>query len=214
MMQKPFINWGEEILTVYTTKYGLTYGGLSAWPNPEFPPEMVEPKVDETLPSHWPHWFTIKDGLYEVLEPTKDDVQFVLDAFGDTHPRKQKENFEEERYIKFCMTYHAYHRIGDLFPGVDESPTVLSNNLCQMAVDTLNQCIKERYSQFQIAKRLSSEFSAKHLRTMLFRVVRSHRMSGGQQDFLEFDLSLRDYMRALKMQCKKARIDDGELIQY
>lgn len=206
-MIKPFINRGEEIMMVYTTKYGLTYGGLSEWPNPGFPPEVVNPTVDEDLPSHWPHWFTITSGLFEVLEPTKDDVQFVIDAFGDPHPWKHEKRFEEERYIKFCMTYNACHRIGDLFPGVDESPTTLSNNLCQMAVDTLNQCIKEKVSQEVAAGRLASEFNAKQLRTILFRIVRSHRMSGGQQDFFEFDLSLRDYVRALRIQVKQVNID-------
>jgi hypothetical protein len=202
-MNKPFINWGEEIWTVYTTKYGLTYGGLSAWPNPDFPQEMFEPTVDETLPGHWPHWFTIKEGPFEVLRPTRDDVQFVIDAFGDAHPRQGNEMFAEDRYARFCMTYHAYHRIEDLFPGDDRSPTELANNLCQNAVDMLNECHREELPQKQIATRLSETFDEKQLRTILFRIVRSYRMSGAQQDFFEFDPSLPDYMRALLMKVEE-----------
>jgi hypothetical protein len=202
-MIDPVISWDEEIKMTYTPKYGLTYGGLSVWPTPDLLPERIQPTVDETLPSHWPHWFTIRKDLFEVLEPTKHDVQFVLDAFGETHPFMDPEMFEEDRYGRFSMTYHAYHRIGDLFPGDKSSPTELSNNLCQKAVDIIFSGRNRALNDSQITRSILESFDIKELRTIMFRAVRSHRMASAQQSLMEYDSSLRLYLRAMLLMLER-----------
>lgn len=202
-MTEPVISWDEGIRTVYTLKYGLTYGGLSVWPNPDFPEPRVQPIVDLTLPSHWPYWFTIRKGLFEVLEPTKHDVQFVLDAFGDAHPQMDPEMFEEDRYTRFSMTYHAYHRISNLFPGDQRSPTELSNFLCQKAVDIISASRGNTLNDSQIIRNIAESFSETELRTILFRIIRSFRMGGAQEKLVDFDSSLPIYFRALLLKLER-----------
>ncbi len=66
--------------------------------------------LDHRISDKWPLWFRLGPSeSREVLTLTRDDVQFLLNGFNETYSGYGEKDFEEERYQKFCATFHGYH---------------------------------------------------------------------------------------------------------
>lgn len=172
------------------------YGRVVPW---ESTPEISQYEVDQRHPAHWPLWFTRKDPWQKISEPMIDDLDFLITGFGEALPEISLEAFEEDRYIRFCLTFDGYawattqgplHNIENVNEAIQYFTTrvLLIGGMSTTQGGPLDADAEERFANF---------CSVEELRTAMFHRQRSHYKRGGYEDFLSEYPELRQFARAI-----------------
>ncbi len=186
-----------------TNQRERTYGRVVPW-NPT--PEPGQYEVNPRHPAHWPLWFTRKDAWQKVSEVAIDDLEFLITGFGEASPIGSLEAFEQDRYIRFCLTFDGYawaitqgqlHNIDNPHEAIQYFTTrvLLIGGMSTTQGGPLDSDAEERFATF---------CSVEELRTAMFHRQRSHYKMGGGEDFLSEYPELRQFARAIAAKLRRA----------
>ena len=180
-----------------------TFGRVVPW---DSAPEPGLYEVDPRHPAHWPLWFARKDPWQKVSDPTISDLEFVITGFGEALQKRSPEAFEEDRYIRFCLTFDGYawaiaqgqlHNIDNPHEAIQYFTTrvLLIGGMSTTQGGPLDADAEERFANF---------CSVEELRTAMFHRQRSHYKSGGHEDFLSEYPELRQFARAIAAKLRRS----------
>lgn len=158
------------------------FGELSPWPSA---PELTaNDECDPSLPEHWPLWARLKINDQELLQPTIDDVEFLIHGFHEVHPwlnGEVEDSFEEDRYQRFCLTFDGYWWSKQQSPNSNEPISILeatAQRVRRIAAGTAD----DHSIAGDAITRMARSCSIAEIRATMFFFQRSYRHVGIDQN--------------------------------
>ena len=185
------------------------FGELSPWPSaPELTPNA---ELDSSLPEHWPLWARLKNNQ-QLLQPTTDDVEFLIHGFHEVHPWLNGElesSFEEDRYQRFCLSFDGYWWSNQRYPSAEVNSVVLLSAIARRVKLIGGSTIDGDLMAQDARTRLATYCSLTEIRAAMFSFQRAHRHCylGMGPSLLSAYPLLREMAHALLEMLRKGRTE-------
>jgi hypothetical protein len=156
-------------------------------------------ETNPKLSGHWPLWYIREDPWQKVPELKPDDLKFLITGFDERPPFGSQERFENDRYMRFCLTFDGHEfavtqmNISDPHDAIAKLTTriLLIGGMPAPGKGTLAVDSEQRFAQF---------CTVDELRASMFHHQRGHRAMGGDESLLEDYPYLRQMARAIAIQ--------------